>query len=216
MQMCLGCQLSAQPGFVYSGQFVHSKQTQTMFLSIFNDLFSSLFHTLSLIYSLSLTHTSGCSGQIFMSRRSCCVIVLDTASGGFYCARFGWFSAAALRYKTLQIITLAGFSGAAAPIWRLWGSTQTFVHICLGQRCVQFIHQIQEQCSSRLLTFWLLMLHRKHRRWLDEEQEVCKQTARLSGGGGLVALHHAERLMQQWHTDVFSAQFWCWNFKTWF
>lgn len=59
-QMCCGCQLRAQPGFVYSGQFVHSKQTQAMFLSIFNDL--SLSHTHS--YILSHTHTHTLQGAV--------------------------------------------------------------------------------------------------------------------------------------------------------
>lgn len=45
MQMCCGCQLRAKPEFLYSGQFVHSKQTQTMFLCIINDL--SFTHTRS-------------------------------------------------------------------------------------------------------------------------------------------------------------------------
>lgn len=43
------------PGFVYSGQFVHSKQTQTEFFGIFNDLPLSV----SRLYILSFTHTSG-------------------------------------------------------------------------------------------------------------------------------------------------------------
>ena len=39
---------------------------------------------------LSHTHSAGCSGQIFMASRSCCVIVLDLAPGAFLSPLF-WF-----------------------------------------------------------------------------------------------------------------------------
>lgn len=50
--MRCGCQLRAQPDSVYSGQFVHSKQTQTVFLSISNDPLPPFSHS----YIPSHTH----------------------------------------------------------------------------------------------------------------------------------------------------------------
>lgn len=85
---------------------IQSKHKPCSSASLMTSLSHTLAHTFSNSLTHSHTHTAGCSGQIFMARRSCCVIVLDIARGVFYCSCFSWFSGTDHKYKTLQIKTL--------------------------------------------------------------------------------------------------------------